>query len=126
MFKATLEGRAIVIKVLNVAARAERERLHRVSGLDLRTPKQTLMLHPQLLVKEVIGWKWLRHANVLPFVGVMFTPSVPISIASELMENGNIMDFIRKNRDHNRVDLVSKMEALLLCCIDHLDSSLAQ
>ena len=46
MFKATFGERAIVVKVLDVAARAERERLHRVSGLDLRPPKQSLMLHP--------------------------------------------------------------------------------
>ena len=46
MFKATFEERAIVIKVLNVAAQAEREKLHRVSGLDPRTQKWLLMLHP--------------------------------------------------------------------------------
>ena len=62
----------------------------------------------------------------MPFVGVMFTPSTPISIASELMENGNITDFVRKNQDYNRVDLVSEVELMLLWCIDHLGSSLAQ
>ena len=56
----------------------------------------------------------------------MFTPSAPISIASELMENGNIVDFIRKNKDYNRVNLVSGVEVTLLCYTDHLDSSLAQ
>ena len=56
----------------------------------------------------------------------MLTPSASISIASELMGNGNIMDFVSKNQDYNRVDLVSEVEATLLCYIDHLDSSLAQ
>ena len=41
VFKATFKGRAIVIKVLNVAAQAERERLHRVSGPDLESPKRS-------------------------------------------------------------------------------------
>ena len=126
VFKATFMERAIVVKVLNVTVRTHRERLHRVSGLDLKTPKPSLILHPQLLIKEVIGWKWLQHENVLPFLGVMFTPSAPISIASELMENGNIMEFIRKNQDYNRVKLVSEVEATLLWYIDHFDSSLAQ
>ena len=126
VFRATFKGRVIVIKVLNVTAQVERKRLHSVSALDLKTPKRSLMPWPQHLVKEVIGWKWLRHQNILPFVGVMFTPSTPISIASELMENGNIMDFVRKNRDYNRVDLVSEVEVMLLSCIDHLDSLLAR
>ena len=43
-----------------------------------------------------------------------------------MMENGNIMDFVRKNRDYNRVKLVSEVEVILLCSIDHLDSSWAQ
>ena len=62
----------------------------------------------------------------MPFVGVMFTLSTPISIASEFMENGNIMDFVRKNQDYNRVDLVSEAEVILLHCTDPLDSLLAQ
>ena len=37
VFKATFNERAIVIKVLNVTARTERERLHRASGLGSRT-----------------------------------------------------------------------------------------
>ena len=56
----------------------------------------------------------------------MFTPSAPISIASELMENGNIVDFVRKNKGYNRVDLVSEVGVILFCCVDRLDSSLAQ
>ena len=56
----------------------------------------------------------------------MFTPSVPISITSELMENGNITDFVKKNQDYNRVKLVSEVEATILWYIDHSGSSLAQ
>ena len=45
VFKATFNKRPIVVKVLNVAARAEQARLHRVSGLDSRTPNRWLTLH---------------------------------------------------------------------------------
>ena len=77
------------------------------SNLGSKTSKQLLTLHPQLLVKEVVGWKWLRHENILPFIGVTLAPSL-ISIVSERMENGNIMDFIKANQDCSRLRLVSE------------------
>lgn len=55
----------------------------------------------------MVGWRWLEHENILPFVGVMFTPPL-ISIVSALMEYGNIMDFIKKNQTYNRLSLVSE------------------
>ena len=67
-------------------------------------------LGSKLLAKEVVGWKWVRHENILPFVGVTFTPP-PVSIVSELMDNGNIMEFIKTNQKYNRLRLVSKGEA---------------
>jgi len=106
VYKVTFVNRPVVVKVLNVFAQTDRERLHRVGSLGSKTSKLSLTLYPQLLVKEVVGWKWLRHENILPFVGVMPAPS-PISIVSEQMENGNIMDFIKANRDYNRLRLVS-------------------
>jgi len=57
----------------------------------------------KLLAREVIGWKWLQHENILSFVGV--TPD--LAIVSDLMENGNVMEFISKNPRHNRLRLVS-------------------
>lgn len=61
----------------------------------------------------MIGWKWLRHENILPFVGVMFTPP-PVSIASERMEHGNVMEFVKARRDYNRLSLVSEGRASIL------------
>ena len=56
----------------------------------------------------------------MPFVGVMFEPS--ISIVSERMNNGNIMDFVKVNQDYNRLRLVSEGRVTFFCHIDHLDS----
>ena len=64
----------------------------------------------KLLAREVVGWKWLHHENVLPFVGV--TPE--LAIVSEFTENGNIMEFIANYPRHNRLHLVSKARG---CCI---------
>ena len=73
-------------------------------------------LGDKLLVKEVIGWKWIRHQNVLPFIGVSLKPPL-FSIISERMENGNIMDFIKVHPNYNRLHLVSGMRPpkLSLC-----------
>ena len=122
VYKATFRGRLVVIKVLNVATQSEREQLHGASNFDPKAPQRSLIPHPQLLVKEVVGWKWLRHENILPFVGVMFAPS-PISIVSERMENGNIIDFIKVNHDYNRLRLVSEGRVIFLYHVDRLGSS---
>ena len=57
----------------------------------------------KLLAREVVGWKWLQHENILPFVGV--TPE--FAIVSDLMEHGNVMEFIETHPRHNRLHLVS-------------------
>ena len=121
MYKATLHDRPVVIKVLNVATQMDREKIHKVSSFDPKMSKQLLTLHLQLLVKEVVAWKWLRHENILPFVGVTLAPS-PISITSERMENGNIMDFIKVDQDYNRLNLVSEGRVIYFYHIDPLDS----
>ena len=48
-------------------------------------------------------WKRLRHPNVVPFIGVT---SEPLQIVSEWMPNGTLTDYVEKNPDANRIDLV--------------------
>ena len=52
------------------------------------------MQDAKLLAREVVGWKWLQHENILPFVGV--TPE--FAIVSDLMEHGNVMEFIETHQ----------------------------
>ena len=59
----------------------------------------------KLLASEVVGWKWLQHENILPFVGV--TPE--FAIVSDFMEDGNIMRFIANHPRHNRLHLASNV-----------------
>ena len=56
-----------------------------------------------------MGWKWLRHDNVLPFLGVT---SMPFRMVSPWMENGNIMNFLKYNPEQNPFDLVSTYKLL--------------
>ena len=50
-------------------------------------------------------WKTLCHQNVLPLLGVTMHRH-QFAMASEWMENGNINEFVRANRDVNRFELV--------------------
>jgi altronate dehydratase len=57
----------------------------------------------------VVIWKHLSHPNVLPFVGAAMVIGVgpeKYEIVSELMKNGNINAFIKRNGDVNRLELV--------------------
>jgi len=45
-------------------------------------PEGSPVLGPNLLFREVVEWKWVRHENTLPFVGVSLRPPL-FSITSE-------------------------------------------
>ncbi|KAH8832435.1 hypothetical protein DL96DRAFT_655532 [Flagelloscypha sp. PMI_526] len=53
---------------------------------------------------ESIVWRQLHHPNVLPFLGVskdLFAPS--FCLISPFMEHGNILTFLEKNPNHDRI-----------------------
>ncbi|KAF9646422.1 hypothetical protein BDM02DRAFT_3021911 [Thelephora ganbajun] len=57
------------------------------------------------LVKEAVGWAWLRHENILPFIGIATQP-IRFSMVSEWMPNGDIMSFIAHNPNQNLFPLL--------------------
>ena len=113
VYKATIGGRCVAVKALKFADTETVENTRKVGGLLLPPQKGRLTLCRKLLVKEVVGWKWVRHDNILPFVGVLLKPPL-FSIISEWMENGNIMSFIRIRPNYNRLRLVSGGRAPIL------------
>ena len=104
VYKATLRGRGVAVKVLR-AHPGTAKSFRWVSGPHPPASKESLTLDHKL-VEEVVGWKWIRHENILPFVGVSLGHPL-FSIASERMENGNIMNFIKAHPSYNRLGLVS-------------------
>ena len=50
-------------------------------------------------------WKFLRHPNVLPLIGVMVSEN-QFAMISDWMANGNINDFMKAHPDANRLELV--------------------
>lgn len=112
VYEATLDGRRVAVKVLKVNTQTIKS-VRQVSGLFSPLLNESLKPGRKLLIKEVVGWKCVRHENVLPFVGVMSKPPL-FSIISERMENGNIMDFIEAHPSSNRLRLVSEGRTSIL------------
>ena len=108
VYKATYKGLPVVAKVLKTTSVDDLENVHKVSDLSsgqIRELAYTPSTPSQRFAKEVVGWKWLRHENILPFVGVTSIPP-PFSMVSPWMENGNIMSFIEVTPDQNPFTLV--------------------
>jgi serine/threonine protein kinase len=59
----------------------------------------------QRFCKEAVGWKTLRHPNVLPLLGVTMTETRFVMV-SEWMVNGNINQFVKANINADRLGLV--------------------
>ena len=51
-------------------------------------------------------WKFLRHPNVLPLMGVTMSEN-RFAMASEWMMNGNIREFVKAHPNADRPGLVS-------------------
>ena len=102
--EATFGGRCVAIKTFDAA---NADGCRKAGDLSLPSSQRLFTLGFELLVKEVIRWKWLHHENILPFIGVFPKPPL-FSIVSERMENGNVMNFIEARPDFNRLHLVSE------------------
>ena len=61
----------------------------------------------QSFCREGVAWKHLRHPNVLPLLGVTVSEH-RFAMVSEWMENGNINDFVEKDKYVNRTKLVRR------------------
>ena len=105
VYKAECKGRLVVAKALKTMAVDDLENVHKVGGFISTQLCNLLRLHFQRFVKEVVGWKWLQHENILPFVGVTSIPP-PFSMVSVWMENGNIMSFLEFTLNQNPFSLV--------------------
>ncbi|KAF9783960.1 kinase-like domain-containing protein [Thelephora terrestris] len=55
--------------------------------------------------KEFITWKFLRHPNVLPLLGVIMSGN-QLMMVSEWMPNGNITEFVKTHENVNRLELL--------------------
>ena len=62
----------------------------------------------QRLCREIIGWKYLSHPNILPLLGVsVFADPHCFRIITEWMPGGNVVQYAKSNPEANRLGLVS-------------------
>ena len=61
----------------------------------------------QRFCREAVAWKHLRHPNVLPLLGVTVSER-RFAMVSEWMEHGNINQFVEKDKDTKRTELVRR------------------
>ena len=52
-----------------------------------------------------MAWKHLQHPNILPLLGVTWNEH-RFALVSEWMENGNVNEYIKRNPNANRAELV--------------------
>ena len=100
-------GRDVAVKVVRIYSQSELQRVINVSCQSRYNPAYSA---PTILFqkscKEVLMWKFLRHPNVLPLVGVMMSKT-RFAMVSDWMKNGNINEFIKEHPDVDRLGLVS-------------------
>jgi len=65
----------------------------------------------QRLFQEIVIWRRLSHPNVLPVLGV--SPKLfPLCVITEWMVGGNIVEFVSKHPEFNRLRLVRPISVL--------------
>ena len=58
-------------------------------------------------------WKFLRHPNVLPLIGVAVSET-RFAMISDWMVSGNINDFVKTHKDVDRHGLVGSLFKILV------------
>lgn len=113
VWKSRYEGRDVAFKTLRSCAKADDATLlRRKVGYDIFSRSQGIadvhLFFQRRFCKEVVLWKSLVHPNVLELVGVCRwdgTPDARLTMVSEWMPNGNIIEYIKCNESY-RMQLV--------------------
>ncbi|KAG6827960.1 hypothetical protein H0H87_003252, partial [Tephrocybe sp. NHM501043] len=60
------------------------------------------------LSREILPWAQINHDNILPFYGIfqLEKGSARLGIVSPFLENGNVVEFLRRNPQANRPSLI--------------------
>ena len=53
-------------------------------------------------------WMWLTHPNIVPFLGVASQDIFPFCLVSMWMENGNVLEYVKRHPRVNPFKLVSQ------------------
>ncbi|KIY69665.1 kinase-like protein [Cylindrobasidium torrendii FP15055 ss-10] len=84
-----LEGRRVVVKVLRIFSNTNN--------------REQILWECR---KEAVLWRQLHHENILHFLGIGDLPGGTIGLISPLMQNGDVMSFLRKHPEFDRIQCV--------------------
>lgn len=115
VWRGSYDGRDLAFKTLRSCVQAEgTARRRRKVRYDIFSQTEHIsdvpLLFQRRFCKEVVLWKSLNHPNILGLVGVCpwdDTPEAKLTMISEWMPNGNIVEYIKHNESH-RLQLVCK------------------
>ena len=99
------QGRRVAIKVVRVYITSDLDDILSVSKPSTCIAIPVWINRLQRFCREGVAWKHLRHPNVLPLLGVTVSEH-RFAMVSEWMENGNIVEFVEKDKHVNRTELV--------------------
>ena len=109
LWKRDWNGRKVAVKALRFAPDDDRNKTTKVIVFLVgRSPEIPWGTHIclQRFCKEVPLWKHVNHENILTFYGASMNQN-RFCMVYPWMENGNILNYTRKNPEANRLRLVS-------------------
>lgn len=115
IFKGRLGTQCVCLKVVRLFQNSQVLELLKVR-CDF--PTMIFISGPHSMVKafsrEAVVWGQLSHPNLLPFYGIFNLTDTRsrICLVSPWMVNGNVNDFLRRNPDADRQQLVSSLPQL--------------
>ena len=105
IWKGQLDGHQVCVKAFRTQTAANLGKIKRVCHSVL-TGGWAQPNYAQRFYRDIIGWKYVLHPNVVPFYGVSET-LFSFCIVNPWLPNGNILDYIRNNQRVNRLQLVN-------------------
>jgi len=67
--------------------------------------------NPQDLYEEATTWRYLKHPNIIPLLGITIAPS-SFQLISDWIPGGNLTEYIKNHPRADRLGLVSALPAL--------------
>ena len=99
-----LDGSKVCVKRVRIYSKDGPEKVTKVR----HRPRPFPICHRrrvfQTLYQEAVVWKHLEHHNIVPLLGIIPTP---LQLISKWMPGGDLPEYIKKNPDADRLDLVN-------------------
>ena len=105
--KGQYAGREVAVKVLRVYSDSDIRQIEEVGHWRSSLSRSILTTDRvlQMFYWEIVAWRTLHHPNILPLLGATMSED-RFAMVSEWMPNGTINEFVTKNVNANRFELV--------------------